>query len=184
MHAITIVTPVKNPPNIKAFIEGNSPLFKQHLLVVIDSGGGEELKQHALVYRFVDLQMHSARKLGYGDIRTPFTLNLDADTVLPPNFILDAQDLLESGSAAVVALDYEQLQGHYAFGASLWRSHLLKELYDYSSELAMSNTLEKIGPSIYARLNNGWCECSYMWKKLLERGHRLETLPMRAIHLR
>jgi hypothetical protein len=184
MYAVTVVTPVKDPPDVKAFIKGNFTLFCQFPLVVIDSGGGEELKQYSLIYKKADLPMHSARKLGYGDVHTPYTLNLDADTVLPSNFILDALDLLESGSAAVVALDYELLQGHYAFGASLWRSHLLKELYDYSSELAMSNTLEKIGPNIYARLNNGWCECSYMWKKLLDRGHRLETLHQRAKHLR
>ena len=66
----------------------------------------------------------------------------------------------------VVAIDYEKPQGHLAFGTSIWRTEVLKQLYDWESE--------KVGD----------CECIHMWKKVHCAGLQIETLPYRAKHLK
>jgi hypothetical protein len=110
--------------------------------------------------------MIEARKIGYHFVDTPYILNLDSDTILPENFIEYSLRLLEDKNVAMVAIDYKEPQGHYAFGASLWNTDILKKLYDY------------IGFKETRR-----CECLYMIDKLRNAGYKLETLPVRARHI-
>jgi len=55
--------------------------------------------------------------------------------------------------------------GHLGFGQSIWRTELLKELYDWD-------------------ITNTMCECTYLWGKLNRTKYRLETLSnIRCEHL-
>jgi cellulose synthase/poly-beta-1,6-N-acetylglucosamine synthase-like glycosyltransferase len=111
--------------------------------------------------------MTEARKIGYHFVDTPYILNLDVDTILPQGFIEESLKLLESSiSLTMVAIDYKNPQGHYAFGTSLWKTEILKELYDYTG---FKETRR--------------CECLYMIDKLRNAGYKLETLPFRAVHI-
>ena len=116
-----------------------------------------------------DLSLPLARKLGISQVETKYTLNLDSDTILPDGYIEQALEILEKNQDVVaVAIDYEKLQGHYAFGTSIWRTNILQELYDwrgYTREIPI-------------------CECVCMWQKLRASGGVLETLPTRAKHLK
>lgn len=163
---LTIVIPVKeSPEKVNEFILANMNILSKYLVIVIDSGGGEEFKDYSL-YINKEISMSQARKIGYSLVDTKYTLNLDVDTVLPEHFIEDALMIIECDSkVAVLALDYENCQGHYAFGTSLWKTDILKKLYDYIE----GNTL---------------CECVYMWRKVLQNKNKIETLPYRAIHLK
>lgn len=181
---LTIVIPVKNPPNINMLIEKMESLLKPNLLVVIDSGGGDALRKFCWKYFQKKCSMWEARKRGYSEVKTPFTLNLDSDTVLPKGYVEEALDKLMKDEAEAVAIDYETLQGHYAFGTSMWKTEVLKKLYDFSMQLVSDGKIVKVGSQAYSTLNNGWCECTYMWRKLKQAGGILETLPMRAKHLK
>ena len=185
MHfrSLTIVTPVKNPRNLDLFIKHMNWLLKDNPLVVVDSGGGEPLKEYAWKYILKDCNIWEARKLGYKEVETSLTLNLDSDTVLPFEYVKDAVNLLESNQATAVAIDYEKPQGHYAFGTSFWKAHILRKIYDYPPKPV--EKLIKVGEQEWVTaFQCGFCECSYMWSRLLSSGGRLETLPMRAIHLK
>jgi len=184
---LTVVTPVKNPLNLKAFIDGNSKLLSKYPLIVIDSGGGEPLKPIAKIYIARKMPFWEARKLGYTYVQTPYTLNLDTDVILPNNYVEDALSLLEKAKADAVSIFYEDVahcQGALEFGASMWKSEILKKLYDFSMNIVSDGKIVKVGSMTYAALNNGWCECTYMWRKLKNAGGRLETLPYRAKHLK
>lgn len=183
---ITVVIPVKNPINLSEFIKRNETILLSNIVVVIDSGGGELLKDYADIYLQRNMTLTEARKYGYSFVNTEYTLNLDSDVVFPSSFIDFALSLLnEHGNVGAVSIFYENVvhcQGSLEFGISLWRTKLLKELYDFSFQ--KNGQIVKVGPSHFASLNNGWCECNYMWRKLKNAGWRLETLPVRAIHLR
>jgi cellulose synthase/poly-beta-1,6-N-acetylglucosamine synthase-like glycosyltransferase len=164
---VTIVIPVKEKPEIVSkFILGNLDVLSKCTVIVIDSGGGEELKGYASIYLIKNVSMTEARKIGYHFVDTPYILNLDSDTILPENFVEYSLRLLEDKNVAMVAIDYKEPQGHYAFGASLWKTNILKNLYNY------------IGFK-----ENGYCECLHMFNRAKSAGYRLETLPLRAIHL-
>lgn len=121
--------------------------------------------------------------MGYGLAETPFILNLDADTVLPGKYVDEALSILENDKAEAVAIDYENPQGHYAFGTSLWKADWLLKLYDYPPKPV--EKLVKIGKQEWViAYQNGFCECTYMWARLLRGGGKLESLGYRAIHIR
>lgn len=165
---ISVVIPVKELPKVvDDFILGNLDILSKCKVIVIDSGGGEALKKHSFIYlQYNCVSMSKARRIGYRMVTTPYILNLDSDTILPENFIEYALILLEAKDVAMVAIDYEKLQGHYAFGASLWKTDVLKGLYDYTE-------FREIGR----------CECLYMIDKLRTNKYELETLPFRAYHI-
>jgi len=164
-NILTIVIPVKNPLDIDSFISGNKIYLEKYNVIVIDSNGaGKELKGYSS-YINKEMSMTQARKVGYSLVITPYTLNLDVDTILPNNFIDFALSLLKNKNVVVVAIDYENCQGHYAFGTSLWKTDILKKLYDYKE-------------------GNILCECIFMWRKVLQNKNKIETLPLRAIHLK
>jgi hypothetical protein len=181
-----MVVPVKNPPDIQAFIVGNANLFKNGSLIVVDSGGGEALEKLAKIYVKKDLKFWEARKLGYSYVQTSYVLNLDCDVVVPEDYVEDSITLLEI-KADAVSIFYEDVvhcQGALEFGCSLWKTEVLRRLYDFSMDKVMDGKIVKVGSMAYSTLNHGWCECTYMWRKLKNAGGRLETLPYRAKHLK
>jgi hypothetical protein len=183
---ITIVIPVKNPPNLDVFIKENSNIFSRCSIIVVDSGGGEPLKNLAQIYIRKNVSFWEARKLGYTHVETPFILNLDIDVIVPQGYIEDALALLKK-EADAVSIFYEDVghcQGALEFGVSMWKTEILRELYDFSMDKVMDGRIVKVGSMVYSTLNNGWCECTYMWRKLKLSGGRLETLSFRAKHLK
>jgi hypothetical protein len=112
MHDLTIVIPVKDPPDLERFIRENFKVLNASWKVVVDSGGGEPLKvlpNTLWIQRQVS--MWEARKIGYGEVKTPFTLNLDADTILPNSYVLDSLNVLRENSCDAVAIDYDPPAG-------------------------------------------------------------------------
>jgi hypothetical protein len=184
---LTILIPVfEKTETVQKFLELNEEILKSNILIVIDSGGGSALKKFAAHYEeFPRGDLGLARRHGINLAETEFIFNLDVDTVVPVSYINDATQILElNKDVFAVALDYENLQGHLAFGTSAWKTDILKKLYDYSIQKVSDGQYVKVGSHIYSNLNNGWCECTYMWRKLKASGGRLETLPMRAKHLK
>ena len=122
-----------------------------------------------LIIEEPNLSLSEARKLGISKVKTKYILNLDSDTILPENYIEQALEILEKNEDVVaVAIDYEKLQGHYAFGTSIWKTDILQQTYDW-------NGIKEIPI----------CECICMWIHIHNLdGKRMETLPMRAIHLK
>jgi len=183
---LTIVIPVKNPPNIDLFISENKKLFAKYQIVVIDSGGGEKLKEYSNVFIQKSMSLVEARKLGYSKAKTKYILNLDVDVVIPKGYIEMALIMLGKGADAV-SIFYEDVahcQGALEFGCSIWRTNVLRKLYDFSFEFVNDGKLYRVGPRTFATLNNGWCECTYMWRKLKENDYTLTTCAYRAKHLR
>ncbi|MDH5375921.1 MAG: hypothetical protein OEW95_08925 [Candidatus Bathyarchaeota archaeon] len=169
---ITIALPVFEDPEIVAkFIDGNKEILEKYPLIVIDRNGGEALKEYASFYRktccpTIGLPLGSSRGFLIGRVETEFTLNLDVDVLLPKHFVKESLKKFEDPKVAVVALDYENLQGHLAFGPSIWRTEILQNLYDWG----LWKTRK--------------CECIYMWGKVRGAKYKVETLGMRAKHLR
>jgi uncharacterized protein (DUF2237 family) len=186
LNSLTIVVPVKNPPNLEEFIRGNMHIFSKYPLIVIDSGYGEALEKHAKIYVNKDLKFWQARKLGIEKVITDFTLNLDADVIVPKGYVENALALLkkEADAVSIFYVDVGHCQGALEFGVSVWKTEVLKKLYDFSLDKAMDGKIVKVGSMAYSTLNHGWCECTYMWRKLKNAGGRLETLPYRAKHLK
>jgi hypothetical protein len=184
MHDLTIVIPVKDPPDLQRFVRENLEVLSASKKVVIDSGRGEQLGTLPNTLLFErQVPMWEARRLGYEEVRTLFTLNLDADTILPNGYVLDGLNVLRKNSCDAVAIDYDPPQGHYAFGTSIWRTDLLKKLYDYPPKAV--EKLIKVGEQEWiTAFQNGFCECTYMWARLIRSGGRLETLSYRATHLK
>jgi hypothetical protein len=184
MHDLTVVMPVRAPPDLDGFIKGNLSILSVTRKVVVDSGGGESLGQLPnTLWLQRQVPMWEARRIGYEEVRTPFTLNLDADTILPNGYVLDSLNVLRKNSCDAVAIDYDPPQGHYAFGTSIWRTELLKKLYDYPPKTV--EKLIKVGEQEWiTAFQNGFCECTYMWARLIRSGGRLETLGYKATHLK
>ena len=164
---VSIVIPVKENPNVvRGFVSGNLDILKNYPVYVVNKEGGEILEKFYSYLKDTTLDMVAARKKGLEWVTTEFVVMLDVDTVLPKGFI-DAALLVFSNhiNVVVVALDYEKSQGHYAFGASIWRTEILKDLYDIDPRKDL-------------------CECMQMWHKVQQSGFLIKTLNMRAEHLR
>jgi len=184
MHDLTVVIPVRAPPDLDGFIKGNLSILSMIRKVVVDSGGGEPLGQlpstHWLQRK---VPMWEARRLGYEEVKTPFTLNLDADTVLPNGYVQESLNIIRKNLCDTVAIDYDPPQGHYAFGTSIWRTELLKKLYDYPPRAV--DRLIKVGEQEWVTaFQNGFCECTYMWARLLRSGGKLENPGYKARHIK
>lgn len=165
---LTIITPMlEDEETVTKWFEGNRLIFEKYPLFIYDSNLNAEATDKATLYIHSIRKFWEARRILLDHVETPFVLNLDADAILPVNFIDRALDSLREEKVGAVALDYEVLTGHLGFGSSLWKTELLKELYTWS------------GPS-----SRGRCECIYMWSKLIHAGFRVETLNMRAIHIK
>jgi hypothetical protein len=168
---LSIVIPVKEDAKIvRAFRDHHLPLLSTGQVIVIDSDGGEGLEPYSRTYikALVDEPLHIARKRGIALAEAEFTLNLDVDTLLPFNYPQAAIDLLQTNPKLVaVALDYEapDCQGHLAFGTSVCRTLVLKQLYDWQP-------------------GHESCECVYMWGKFRRNGYLIDTLPLRVRHLK
>lgn len=114
-----------------------------------------------------------------------FHFKLDRDVAPPMAYIQEALTLLREDKADAVSIHFDPIYtGHLEFGVSMWKTEILKKLYDFSYGLVSDGKIVKVGSQAYSTLNNGWCECSYMWRKLRASGGRLETLPIRAKHLK
>jgi hypothetical protein len=113
--------------------------------------------------------MAEARRRGINRVTTEFTLCLDADTILPDGYIEAAITLLQKNSnMVVVATDYTKIQGHLAFGTSIWKTEVLKELYDYQER----------------GIGNNLCECLYMWSRVIGNGYSIGTVNYKAFHVK
>lgn len=170
-NKITIILPVFEEPEIVAkFITHNKKLLKKYPVIVINKKGGDILKEYASFYRKTNCPMigwplDRSRKFLIQRVQTQFTLILDVDVLLPTNFVKEALKKFNKPKVAVVALNYEKPQGHLAFGPSIWRTKILQKLYDWKF----------------------WkqpCECMYMWNKVNRENHKIETLNMKAKHLK
>jgi len=185
LPGLTIVTPVKHPKpsHLDIFLKANEWLLKPNRFVVIDSGGGEKLKEFCWRYIQKDVSLWEARKLGYADA-TRIILNLDCDVVPPLEYVKEAYRLLEEDKADAISIHFNPIYtGHLEFGVSMWKAEVLRKLYDYPPKPV--EKLIKVGKQEWVvAFQSGFCECSYMWSKLLSHGGRLETLPYRARHLK
>lgn len=186
---LTIVIPVKNPKFLDEFVEQNRKILEKYPVVVIDAGGGERLIRIADVYVRINVpsSLWDARKLGYEAVDTPFVLNLDSDVVLPTAYIPTALKILQTEKVGAVTMFFKDWItrhiGVLSYGVSIWRTELLKKLYDYNPA-SLSKTVIKLSPSHFVHVGFPYCECLYMWEKLLKSGYELETVCMRAKHLR
>jgi len=170
---LTIVIPVKEQRGItEAFLENNEVIFAKYPTIVVDSGGGESLREYSDVYIKKDVPLCEARKLGYSMVKTPFILNLDVDVIVPEGYIERGIPILQQPKIGAVSIFFKDeeigLRPHWGvlqYGISIWKTGLLNRFYDY-------------------HMSNDCCECLYMWRKLEQNGFRLETLPYRANHLK
>jgi len=145
---ITIVTPVKRQADLERFKFLES--WVKECTIIIERAGN----------------LSEARKRGINKVETPFTLNLDVDCRIDAYVLAKMRaELLKDPRVAVVALDFEQPMGHLGFGCSLWRTTILKDLYNWKE-------------------NDGQCECLYMWNRVKIRNCLIETIPERVKHLR
>lgn len=171
-HLTTILIPVFEEPELVAnFVNNNKDLLTRHQVFVIDRKGGNSLQEYAQFYRktncpLIGWPLGRSRRYLIRLVQTEFTLNLDADVVVPKQFINESLKKFKDPKVAVVALNYEKPQSHLAFGPSIWRTDVLKKLYDYNS------------------LKSRPCECVYIWNKVHEADLKIETLNMRAKHLK
>jgi len=170
-NRLTILTPVKDKEEtVSKFIEGNKDILSKYKVIVVDTRGGEQLKKYSFVY-VNDVEgkyaMPEARKLGIGLVDTEYILNLDTHVILPKHYINASIILMDNEKdIGAISIDHNKLMGHLGFGQSIWRTELLKELYDYNNKETM-------------------CECCYMWGKLNRTNYKLETIGnLRCKHLK
>jgi cellulose synthase/poly-beta-1,6-N-acetylglucosamine synthase-like glycosyltransferase len=154
------------------FIKGNAWLLENFPVIVIDSGGGEKLRKYALEYVQKNIDFWDARRLAYQMVKTPYVMNLDSDVIIPNGYLANALDVLKNPDVGAVSLFYEGMThfGVLEYGVSIWKTSLVKQLYDFDAK--------KLPP-------NGLCECIYMFRKLWNSGYRVEIVsPFFAKHLR
>ena len=171
-NGVTIVLPVFEEPEVVAmFLNCNREILQQHPLFVVDLKGGEILKGYAAFYRktscpTIAWPLGSSRRFLIRRVQTEFTLNLDVDVLLPNNFVSESLKKFKDPLVAAVSINYYGHHTHLPFGPSIWRTKILQKLYDWE----------------HWKLKN--CECLYMWNKLRKAEYKLETLDMRAKHLK
>jgi len=187
--SLSIVVPIWNPKNIKKFVALNKEYLQQYPLIVIDSGGGEDLKQLAHYYIKEKMSLSEARRHGYTNTTTEFTLNLDCDVIIPKRYIEKAKEqLMQNTKIGAISLFIEtpsHNMGILDFGCSIWRTNILKQLYDYNPQKFGKHVIQ-IAPSHYVIVGCPYCECSYMWRQLIVNGYKLDIVPefMIAEHLK
>ena len=171
MMNLTITIPIfEDPALVAIIIKENSAIFSKYPLVIINKSGGDQFRTIQLGIKLFDQDSTwwEARKFALDYVQTKYVLCLDLDTVLTPQYIEQAIEILESRPEVVcVAINYAEPfhQDHLAFGTSVWRLDILKQLYDWNQSRKS-------------------CECKYMWEKVTSIGMKVETLPMEAKHMR
>lgn len=165
MHDLTVLTPIKETKSLTEWYNSMSWLLDQVHWIVLDSGGGETLKDKCSEYISKDVDEWTARDILISKTRTTYTLNLDCFNILPIQYIDEALALLEQGKAEVCAIDYTKSIGHYGFGTSIWQTELLKQIYDYPPKALKLKLQDKKGEHHIFRYTI--CECSYIWNKLM-----------------
>lgn len=167
---LTINTPVHADGEVvERFIKGNERILNKFPLIVVSRGTGDQLKSIAKLFFTQLTSLGFARRFGLEHVDTQYVLNLDVDTILPFDYVIQAVNLMEGNlKVGAVAIDYQELQGHLAFGTSVWHTTLMKQLYDWN---LTSN-------------KQGGCECLSMWSKLRRNGYLLESLNYRATHIK
>lgn len=171
-NSVTIIIPVfEEPELVTKFVNSNKEILEKHPLFVINRKGGDVLRDRASFYKktscpTIGMLLGSSRKFLIRRVQTKFTLCLDTDVLLPENFVQEALKKFEDSQVAAVALDYEKSQDHLAFGPSIWRTKILQKMYNWE----------------YVKTTK--CECIYMWDKLHKNGYKIETVDMRAKHIK
>lgn len=160
--------------------------FKENKLIVIDAGGAERLKNIATYYKRDSCEMSQARQIGYNLSDTEFIMNLDSDVIIPEGYIEAALKLFANDQKlAIVSIFFDDINhnaGTLEYGISIWRTKIVKELYDYFPK-SYSEQIIQIAPRVFTGTIFPYCECSYMFQKALGVGYKIETLPIRAKHL-
>lgn len=175
MIDLTIVVPCDERPEVVVSgLVQNLELYKTYPIIVVNKRGAEPFRQlpNAHIFEQPDTPFWFARRFAYEFVKTPFTLNLDVDTVLPKNYVSNALELLKTPGVkvAAVALDYAEPynQTHLAFGTSVWRTELLRRLYNWRLTPDQEKT----------------CECLHMWTQVVNAGYEIESFPEPAKHLK
>lgn len=114
-----------------------------------------------------------ARRKAISRATQPISLILDADTVIPSEFLPRAIQKVEEGYTACTLYYAPDTQGHPPFGASLWNTEKLKQLYDYHVYVndykpVYERTMDDKGNDYYTIKNPHLCECLYMYRRLAE----------------
>ena len=174
LENVTIVTPVKEDPRlVDEFIAYNRIMLKEYPLIVIDSVGGFRLEDFATIYKRMSLPLTfwEARILGYKDVETEYIFNLDCGVVPDKDYLTYALYYLEDKDVGAVStfIINRNHKGKLGFGISIWRTELLKKLYDYNP-----NKMPK---------DHRLCECIYMWDKLEAEGYKIRSSMKFAKHL-
>lgn len=179
LENLTIVTPIKETKSLLDWYNRMKWLLEKTEWTIIDSGGGKELESLCSQYiAAVDVTFYEARKIGYHHVTSPLTLNLDAFTILPQEYVDEALTLLSSKEADCCAIDYEPSLGHYGYGTSMWRTDILNKLYDYVPKLMRVSNRDSKGE--YHILEYSFCECNYMWNTLVTSKHKFVPLFYKA----
>lgn len=184
---LSIVIPVKEQKDLKIFLEKNLLYFFKYETIVVDSGGGEILKPFVSKYLQKETSLWEARRIGYKLTKTQFVMNLDSDVIIPFSYIEDALKLFFSEpKLACVSLFFQDVTrnaGSLEFGISIWRTSILRKLYDYNPQFIKKEII-KVSENVYTYTQFPYCECLYMWRKILLSGYKIETLSYRATHLK
>jgi hypothetical protein len=186
--SLTIVIPVKTKKaeRLAVFSEKNKEYFTRYTVIVIDSGGGECLESHMSKYVKQDMRLWDARRLGYSFVSTEFIMNLDCDVLVPEHYIEDALALFRDNTMlGCVSIFYEDITQHAGileYGVSIWKTDVLKKLYDYDPA-EIDKQIIKVSERIFTTTTDPFCECSYMWRQVRSAGYKMDTLPIRAVHL-
>lgn len=164
---------------VERSMQENYEILVKYPLIIVDRKGGNKFTQFKqqgnmnIQYFAQDTSFWFARRFGLEFVKTEFVLCLDVDTILPLLYVEKAICMLEKDpKIGAMALYYAPpcSQTHMAFGTSIWRTEELKKLYDWR----LTNPPTDINK----------CECEYMWDKLAKVGLKVETVPMKAIHLK
>jgi hypothetical protein len=115
--------------------------------------------------------LFEARKRAIDRATQRLSLVLDADTIIPSEFLTSAMKKLQQGYAACTLRYANNIQDHPPFGASLWLTDTLKSLYDYDGYVreykpVYQRTEDERGNDYYNITNPFLCECLYMYAKL------------------
>lgn len=186
-NLLSIVIPVKEQVDvITEFILRNKPYLESYNVIIIDSGGGESLKTYSFEYIYKNVPLWEARRIGYDLAKTEYILNLDSDVIIPENYIEKALvKFKEIPKLACISIFFEDVSknaGVLEYGVSIWKTDIVRKLYDYNPR-QRNQTIVQVSERTFTMTEYPYCECSYMWKRAVKAGYKIETLNMRAKHI-
>lgn len=111
--------------------------------------------------------LSEARRSLLARAKAPFVFNLDADSLVPIDYVRQALDVFKlSSRVGAVALDYfPESQGHLAFGTSIMRKDVMKKVYSWEN-----------------MHDSEMCECMHVWRSIYAHNLLVATLPLWAEH--